>query len=302
MASVGDGMDSVEADIRDRARLVATVRNFEPEIVIHMAAQSTVLGGYAAPVETFETNLMGTVNLVDALRESRTARAVLVITSDKCYRQTSTTRSYREDDPLGGSDPYSASKACAEIAAAAYRSAFLSGEGPRATALATARAGNVLGGGDWTENRLVPDLIRSFRAGEIGQVRNPDHVRPWQHVLDPLAGYLRLVERLFRDGAAYAEAWNFGPPASSFVSVGELADRVASLWGSGARWAPVSREAPHESAQLRVDSNKSRARLDWRPRLDLDACLSWTVEWYKTIDAGGSARSATTGQIDRYAG
>ena len=302
MASVSDGMDSVEADVRDRAKLVAAVRDFEPEIVIHMAAQSTVLGGYASPVETFETNVMGTVNLVDALRKSGTVRAALVITSDKCYRQTFLTESYREDDPLGGDDPYSASKACAEIAAAAYRSAFLSSEEQRRTALATARAGNVLGGGDWTENRLVPDLISAFRAGKIAHVRNPDHVRPWQHVLDPLAGYLRLVELLFREGASYAEAWNFGPAASSCISVGELADRVAYLWGAGARWDTVSRLSPRESSQLRVDASKSRTRLDWRPRLDLDTCLTWTVEWYKTIDAGGSARSATTGQIERYPG
>jgi CDP-glucose 4,6-dehydratase len=301
MAGVGEGITSVEGDIRDRSRLVAELGKFEPELVIHLAAQSTVLRGYASPVETYETNVMGTINLMDALRQSRSTRAALVITSDKCYRQSSTTRAHSEDDPLGGSDPYSGSKACAEIAAASYRASFFN-QGERLTALATARAGNVLGGGDWSENRIVPDLIRAFRAGETAKVRNPDHVRPWQHVLDPLGGYLRLLERLFREGHDYAEAWNFGPPITSCVSVGELADRVAGLWGKGARWEAVSHSSPRESSQLRVDASKSRARLAWEPRLDLDASLSWTVDWYRTVESGGSARSATMSQIDRYAG
>jgi CDP-glucose 4,6-dehydratase len=302
MADVPNGIHSVEGDIRDRSALAAEVRRFEPDIVIHLAAQSTVFGGYSSPLPTFETNVMGTINLVDALQETTTIRAALIITSDKCYRQSSTGQAHVEDDPLGGSDPYSASKACAEIAVAAYRSSFSSAEDRRVPALATARAGNVIGGGDWTENRLVPDLMRAFRAGRAAQVRNPDHVRPWQHVLDPLAGYLQLLERLFKDGEAYAEAWNFGPADSSFVSVGELADRVAALWGNGARWERATGSSPHESPELRVDSSKAMARLDWEPRLDLDACLSWTVEWYRTVAAGGSVRSVTTGQIEKYAG
>ncbi|MBA3739642.1 MAG: CDP-glucose 4,6-dehydratase [Chloroflexi bacterium] len=301
MAGVHGGIDSVEGDIRDRFALAAEIQRSRPEIVIHMAAQATVLSGYASPVETYETNVMGTINLLDAIRQVGTTRAVLVVTSDKCYLQGSATRPFREDDPLGGGDPYSASKACAEIAAASYRASYFSPNGQRGTALATARAGNVVGGGDWTENRLVPDLIRAFRAGKIAQIRNPEHVRPWQHVLDPLSGYLRLVERLFHEGDEYAEAWNFGPATSSCVSVGEVADRVAALWDQGSRWETVTSTSPRESPQLRVDSGKAISRLAWTPRLDLDRCLRWTVEWYRTVEAGGSARSVTLGQIDSYA-
>lgn len=302
LAEVRRGMDSVEGDIRDRSALASEVRRFQPEIVIHLAAQSTVLRGYASPVETYETNVIGTINLVEAIRQTASARAVLVVTSDKVYRESPTTHAFREDDPLGGTDPYSASKACAEIATASFRASYFSAKGERGTAVATARAGNVVGGGDWTENRLVPDLIQAFRAGRTAQIRNPDQVRPWQHVLDPLSGYLRLVERLFREGDEYAEAWNFGPPTSSCVSVGEVADRVAALWGQGARWETVTNTSPRESPQLRVDSGKSLSMLAWTPRLDLDRCLRWTVEWYRTVEAGGSARAVTLGQIDSYAG
>jgi CDP-glucose 4,6-dehydratase len=302
MATVGEGIASVRGDIRDGAKLAGEVDRVGPEIVVHLAAQSTVLGGYAAPVETYEVNVMGTINLIEALRRSGRVRAALVVTTDKCYRPVMTKHAYREDDALGGSDPYSASKACAEIVAASYRSSFLGTSAQGRVALATARAGNVVGGGDWTENRIVPDLIRAFQAGETARIRNPDHVRPWQHVLDPLAGYLQLLERLFTDGDTHADAWNFGPPDSHCVSVAELADRVASLWGDGARWETVTGTARLESSDLRLDSGKARTHLNWSSRLALDESLRWTVEWYRSVATGVSARAVTTEQINRYVG
>jgi CDP-glucose 4,6-dehydratase len=300
-AKIEEGMTSTYGDIRDRSALLRDVRRFEPEIIIHMAAQPTVLRGYAEPLETFETNVIGTVNVLDVLRTMEGIRAALVVTSDKCYRQNSSAVSFQEDDPLGGNDPYSSSKACAEIATAAYRASFFRGLSG-STAIATARAGNVIGGGDWAADRIVPDLVRSFQAGSRAQVRNPNHVRPWQHVLDPVGGYLQLVQRLYRDGANFAQAWNFGPAPESGISVGDLASRVAAHWGDNAQWETTSRANRPEASQLRLDSGKARDELGWSPRLDLDTSVHWTVEWYKEVAGGRSARDATVDQIERYVG
>jgi CDP-glucose 4,6-dehydratase len=274
---------SIEADVRDAARLQEAVHSRAPEIVFHLAAQPLVLRSHRAPAETFEINVMGTAHLLDAVRAVPGVRAVVAVTSDKCYDNLERGTPFREGDPLGGRDPYSASKACAELVAAAYRASFFSTGGPVA-AVATARAGNVFGGGDLAEDRLIPDAVRALRAGRPLIVRNPKSVRPWQHVLEPLSGYLMLAERLAREGAAWAEAWNFGPDRADAVPVADLADRLIRRWGSG-RWeagGPAAEgAAPVEAGVLILDSAKARERLGWRPRLPLDEAVAWTVEWYR---------------------
>lgn len=301
-AAVGSQMQSADADVRSLSTLQDNFRKFGPEVVFHLAAQSTVLGGYSDPVGTYETNVLGTVNVMEAIRTSGTdVRSVVVVTTDKVYRQATPENPHREDDALGGHDPYSSSKACAEIATAAYRAAyFMSGQQPF---VATARAGNVVGGGDWTPNRLVPDMVRAFRSGRPASIRNPTHVRPWQHVLDPLAGYLLLAQRLWQFGTADAEAWNFGPPEGSPVSVAEVADKFVRSWADSPSWksASVSTTTPPvESAELRLNAEKAVSRLGWSPRLDLDTAIRWTADWYRSEGDGGSARDLTLDQIVAY--
>lgn len=302
LGHVARGMRSVEGDIRDRESLTFAMRQSHPQVVIHFAAQSTVGRGYALPILTYETNVLGTVNVLEAIRETGVARAALIVTSDKCYRgQDGVHAAHREDEALGGLDPYSSSKACAELAVAAYRASYFTGA--HLSSVATARAGNVFGGGDWTLDRLLPDLMRAFGSGKPAQIRNVTHVRPWQHVLDALCGYLLLLERLTGDGARYGEAWNFGPLRHEAVSVAELATRAADLWGEGASWEPGPvPSAPAEVAALALDSSKAAARLGWRPRLDLDTALRWTVEWHKGLSRGISARALTEAQIAAYIG
>jgi CDP-glucose 4,6-dehydratase len=306
-ARVGDGMpSSIIADVRDLPRLSEAVRAAQPEVVFHLAAQSIVRIGYDDPVGTYATNVMGTVHVLEAARA--TARAIVVVTSDKCYEPEPRPRS--EHHRLGGRDPYASSKACAELVTAAYRASFAGAAGGGAAgagaasggaAIASARAGNVIGGGDWAAHRIVPDAMRAFLAGTPLVLRHPDSTRPWQHVLDPLAGYLRLAERLLSDGAPYAEAWNFGPAGELAVPVREIATRLAFAWGGGASWqrSPAA-TGPHEAEQLELDSTKARDRLAWRPRLSLDDALLWTVEWHRAVARGDDARDITTAQLDRY--
>jgi CDP-glucose 4,6-dehydratase len=268
--------------------------------VFHLAAQSLVHPSYDDPVGTYATNVMGTVHLLEAVRHGAGVRAVVNVTSDKCYQNLETGQAYRESDPMGGRDPYSSSKGCAELVTTAYRASFLSS--PGAPALASTRAGNVIGGGDWAADRIVPDFVRAVMARAPVQVRNPRAIRPWQHVLEPLAGYLQLAERLCGAPREFAEGWNFGPDEEDAVPVEALVSTAAQLWGAPASWVADRNAHPHEAHFLKLDSSKARARLAWRPRLRLQAALEWTVDWYKRQAQGEDARALTLAQIERYMG
>jgi CDP-glucose 4,6-dehydratase len=290
-------MESRIADVRDPAAVTETVRAAAPEIVFHLAAQALVVEGYAAPVDTYATNVLGTVHVLEALRAAPGAKAFVGITSDKCYENRETERAYREDDPLGGHDPYSNSKACAELAIAAYRDSFMR---QRGVAVASVRAGNAVGGGDWAPHRLVPDLVSAFARGETAHLRRPSAVRPWQHVLDPLAGYLLLGRRLLEHGERYAQAWNFGPLEEDATTVGAFAERVAKAWGDGARAVPQQTDFPHEATTLKLDVAKARTVLGWQPRWRLEAAIGATVDWYRAWHAKQDMRAFSLAQIARY--
>lgn len=298
-AGVARAMHSVEGDVRDIDRLRTVAHEAAPEIVFHLAAQSLVRPSYQDPVGTFSTNLMGTVHLLEACRGLPALRAVIVVTSDKCYEERGSGKPHVEGDWLGGNDPYAASKACAEIATAAYRRSFFAA-GEIGTGVSSTRAGNVIGGGDWAAERLLPDLMRAFGAGQRARLRNPVATRPWQHVLDPLAGYLTLAERLCADGRCFAEAWNFGPVPDASATVEVVAGRVARLWGGEAQWDIDPTPQPREAPLLALDSANARERLGWTPWLDLDTALEWTVSWYRSWYRGGDARKLTEAQIGRF--
>lgn len=301
-AEAGASLRGVIGDIRDFPRLAATVAECRPEVVIHMAAQAVVRRGYADPLETYSTNVMGTVHVLEAVRRLGTACVLVNVTSDKCYAPRSSGAAYREGDPVGGDDPYASSKGCAELVTTAYRQSFFSAAAAAAdgVALASVRAGNVIGGGDWTADRIIPDLIRSFSSGRPCPVRNPDGVRPWQFVLEPLRGYLMLAERLATDGAPFASAWNFGPEESDAKPVQWIADRVKALWGERASWVPDTDAHPAEVAVLRLDASKAARVLGWRPALSLDVALDWIVEWYRAWDRRQQLGRLTRMQIERY--
>lgn len=296
---VVQGMTSMIGDVRDLASLTTSVGQADPEIIIHMAAQSLVRPSYSDPVATYSTNIMGTVNVLEAARKQSGVRAIVIVTSDKCYENTGAQREFREGDRLGGHDPYSNSKACAELVTAGYRDSFFSGSAP---AIATARAGNVIGGGDWSADRLIPDAIRAFGAARPVQLRYPLATRPWQHLLDPLAGYLLLAEKLCATPADYAGAWNFGPAANQVMTVAQVIEAIASQWGSGARWEAAQGAHPHEAQFLGIDAGKARMRLGWQPRLDIARTIDWTVEWYQAWRDGADLRRVSEAQIDRYRG
>ena len=284
-AGVEQGMTSILADVRDAAAIQSALTASGAEIVFHLAAQSLVRESYRAPVETYATNVMGTANVLEAVRNTPSVRAVVVVTSDKCYENREWSWPYRESDPLGGHDPYSSSKACAELVAAAYRASFH-------VPIATARAGNVIGGGDWAKDRLVPDLMRAFAKGEAAVIRNPLAIRPWQHVLEPLHGYLILAESLLR--GEHADAWNFGPGDADVKPVQWVADELVRRWGNGASWTQDSGSHPHEAHMLKLDSAKARTQLHWMPRLSLSEALDWIVEWHREFDVSPRRASETT--------
>jgi CDP-glucose 4,6-dehydratase len=276
----------------------------QPSIVIHMAARALVRPSYLDPVGTFAVNTMGTVHVLEAVRAARDVRAVVVVTSDKAYENREWPYAYRETEAMGGHDPYSASKGCAELVTGAYRASFFGGERHPAR-IASARAGNVIGGGDWSQDRLVPDMVRAFEVGESVEIRAPHAIRPWQHVLEPLAGYLRLAECLAgADGTAFAEGWNFGPADEDCRPVSYLVERLSRGWGrtSGkpAEWHLSGATHPHEATYLKVDASKARARLGWDRRLNLDAALDWTAAWYREAVSGADPRALTEAQIARY--
>jgi CDP-glucose 4,6-dehydratase len=299
LAGVAAGMTSVHGDVRDSAALARCIAAHRPEIVIHMAAQALVRASFADPVETFSTNVMGTVTVLDAVRRAPGVRAVVNVTTDKCYQNNEWAWGYRESDRLGGFDPYSNSKACSELATDSFRNSFFPAErhAEHGVAVATARAGNVIGGGDWAADRLVPDIMRAWTGGAEVVIRNPHAVRPWQHVLEPLSGYLSLAERLVVDGPAFAESFNFGPAEDDARPVGAVVETMQRAWGSGAAWRLDDQPQPHEATWLRLDCAKARQRLGWRPRWTLDAGLSATVAWYRGLAAGCTARELTLQQI-----
>jgi CDP-glucose 4,6-dehydratase len=296
-AGVADETTSILADIMDLRGLRTVVSNSRPDVVIHMAAQSLVPTGYAEPVETYAVNVMGTVHVLDAVREAPSVRAVVVVTSDKCYANQELARGYREDDPLGGDDPYSSSKGAAELVTAAYRqSFFLQGS----TAIASARAGNVLGGGDWSEARLVPDVLRAaFGGGEL-VLRYPEAIRPWQHVLDPLNGYLMLAERLAAGHREACRAWNFGPDPADNRPVGEVVDQLVATIDRPISVRQGASPVNKESLTLLLDATAARTELGWAPCLDLETTLRWIAEWHRGFADGGSARDLTDTDIDRF--
>lgn len=298
VARVGELVQSVQADIRDRVRLSAVVGEFQPEIILHFAAQSLVRESYRVPVETFEVNVLGTANLLDAARSCQAVRAVVVVTSDKCYENREWLWPYREGEALGGRDPYSSSKACAELVAAAYRSSFFSDSG--SALVATVRAGNVIGGGDWANDRLVPDILRAILSGRRVVIRDPDAVRPWQHVLDPLQGYLMLAERLWSGHKEFAAAWNFGPAEDGMKPVSWIVERALSAWGADTAWEKDRKPRLHEAMLLRLDSSKARARLAWQPRLELSKAIDWTVEWFRAYNDGREMQQISLNQLGCY--
>jgi CDP-glucose 4,6-dehydratase len=287
-------------DIRDLSAVHRTVAAACPDLIIHMAAQALVRLSYAEPVETYATNVMGTINVLEAARHSPSVKAIVVVTSDKCYENNEWVWGYRESDRLGGHDPYSNSKACTELVIDAYRRSFFRGD--EAARVGSARAGNVIGGGDWARDRLVPDAMRSFLAGESLPLRNPDSLRPWQHVLDPILGYLMLAERLSVGGSIFEGGWNFGPTAANEVSVERIVDCLVSLWGGAARWHRDGREHPHEATYLKLDCSKALSRLGWRPVIGLEESLRLTVEWYRAFLSGTEMRSVTLSQVNEVLG
>ncbi|MES2521543.1 MAG: CDP-glucose 4,6-dehydratase [Gemmatimonadota bacterium] len=316
LARVGDGMTSVEGDIRDIATVRSVMAECAPEVVFHLAAQPLVLESYRDPVASYATNVMGTVHVLDAVRATPGVRAVVNVTTDKCYANREWTWGYREVDRLGGDDPYSSSKACAELVAAAMRASYFPAAryAEHGVSLASVRAGNVIGGGDWAANRLVPDLLAAFAAGRPAVLRRPDAIRPWQHVLDPLAGYLALAERLVQDGPSWGEAWNFGPADHGAQPVRWVADRLSGAWGPTACWTiddagssasttiagNAAGASPHETHVLTLDSAKARQRLRWMPRLDLDAAIRWTADWHRAYVRRDDMRDVTRAQLHAY--
>lgn len=302
VAAVAEAVEDVRGDIRDAASVAGTMREFAPEVVFHLAAQPLVRHSYADPLGTYATNVMGTAHLLEAVRKTPSVRAVVCVTTDKCYENREWLWPYRESDALGGYDPYSSSKACAEMVAAAYRSSFFPAErfAEHRVGIATARAGNVIGGGDWAEDRLIPDLIRGFQAGRPVAIRNPKAIRPWQHVLESLHGYLLLAEQLLAGRAQFASAFNFGPGDEDAWAVQRIATKLAGMWGDGASWVCDGGEHVHEANFLRLDASKARAELGWRPRLRTETALEWTMAWYRAWRDGAKMRRRTEEQIAEY--
>lgn len=297
VARVAEGMQHHIVDIRDFAAVKAHMDEFQPEIVIHMAAQPLVRLSYSQPVETYATNVMGTVHVLEAARKAGSVKAIVNITTDKCYANHEWVWGYREDEPMGGHDPYSNSKGCAELVSSAYRKSFLEKAG---IAMATARAGNVIGGGDWALDRLVPDILRALEKRESVLIRNPHAIRPWQHVLEPLSGYLLLAERLYLHGQLDAEGWNFGPRDEDARPVQWIVEYLCEHWGGGATWALQSGNHPHEASFLKLDISKARQRLQWTPRWSLEVALKQITEWHQAWIKGQDIRAVCLNQINQY--
>ena len=297
VARVAEGMEHRIGDVRDFALVQAQINEFRPEVVIHMAAQPLVRLSYQQPIETYATNVMGTLHVLEAARHAGSVKAIVNITTDKCYDNREWVWGYREDEPMGGHDPYSSSKGCAELVSSAYRKSFLKEAG---IAIATARAGNVIGGGDWALDRLVPDVLRALQKREPVLIRNPHATRPWQHVLEPLSGYLLLAERLHEHGQAHAEGWNFGPGDEDGQPVQWIVERLCAIWGDDASWSLQPGNHPHEASFLTLDISKARQRLHWAPRWSLETALTHITEWHQAWLTGQDVRALCLQQINHY--
>jgi CDP-glucose 4,6-dehydratase len=301
-AEVAEGMISLRQDIRELDKIKRIFLEHKPEIVFHLAAQPLVRYSYREPVETYATNVMGTLHVLEAVRAAQSVRAAVMITTDKCYENREWEWGYRENEPMGGHDPYSSSKGCAELLIASYRDSYFSTQeyNRHRTAIASARAGNVIGGGDWAEDRLMPDIIRAFEKDETVQIRNPNAIRPWQHVLEPLAGYLKLAEKLYVDGPDWADGWNFGPREEDAKPVGWIVKKMSQLWGKGVEWSVDEGDHPHEATYLKLDCSKAHNRLQWRPIWGLRTALEKIVEWHQEQSQKKSMRDVCIKQISEY--
>jgi CDP-glucose 4,6-dehydratase len=302
VANVSSGMTSIIGDIRDLDTLQKVFAEHQPEIVIHMAAQPLVRYSYLEPVETYSTNVMGTVNLLEAVRQTKSVKAVVNVTTDKCYENREWVWGYRENEAMGGFDPYSSSKGCAELVTAAYRNSYFHPEKyhEHGVAIATGRAGNVIGGGDWAEDRLIPDTMRAIVSGQPVNIRNPHSIRPWQHVLEPLSGYLLLAHRLYEEGPTFAEAWNFGPNDDDAKPVGWILDKLTNTWGEGASWQLDKGEHPHEAHYLKLDCSKAKSRLQWQPKWSLATAIEEICIWHEAHNAGADMQAMCLHQIKQY--
>lgn len=296
-AKVAAGMQSTIGDIRDYNTVLDAMQACKPDIIIHMAAQPLVRYSYQAPVETYATNVMGTVHVLEGARQLGTAKAIVNVTTDKCYENHEWEWGYRENEPMGGHDPYSNSKGCSELVTSAYRRSFFQQAG---IALASARAGNVIGGGDWATDRLVPDILRAFEKSQPVIIRNPDATRPWQHVLEPLSGYLMLAERLYADGQAFAQGWNFGPHDEDTRPVQWIVEHMVDAWGNGASWQIDGGEHPHEANYLKLDISKARAKLGWQPRWNLAMALEKNIHWHHAWLDKADVQTKCLQQISEY--
>lgn len=300
IARIESQVNSLHGDVRNLDQLKEAMQIARPDIVLHMAAQSLVQKSYLQPVETFDINIMGTVNVLEAIRQTRTARAAVMVTSDKCYENREWSWGYRENESMGGHDAYSSSKGCAELVTDSYRRSFFSDpQAPYQCAIASARAGNVIGGGDWAQDRLVPDFIRCIVGNEQMEIRSPNAIRPWQHVLEPLSGYLELAQKLYEEGNDYIGGWNFGPSDEGVKSVSWIADKIVSLWGAGS-WLNSSNEYQHEASYLKLDSSKARSQLGWSTVWSTEDALSATVEWHKGLLAKKDMTTESLYDIERY--
>ena len=301
-AQVGQELISIEGDVRDLSCLQAVITDNKPEIIIHMAAQALVRRSYNDPIETYSTNIMGTVNMLETVRNSPSVRVVIIVTSDKCYANKEWIWGYRENDRMGGHDPYSSSKACAELVTSAYRNSYFSEKDydRHGIALASVRAGNVIAGGDWAEDRLIPDIMKAFMEHRPAIIRNPSFVRPWQHVLEPLNGYLLLAEKLWERGQKFVGAWNFGPDEADAKPVSFIVERLTELWGDGASFELVTSRQSHEATFLKLDCSKARTSIGWTPKLSLNQTLEWIVEWYRGYQNKEDIRHITKGEILRF--
>jgi CDP-glucose 4,6-dehydratase len=305
-ARVADGMTSIIGDLGDLSHMKDALTSHRSEIVLHLAAQSLVRASYLDPIGTYETNVLGTARLLEAVRSCESVRAVVIVTTDKCYENREWVWPYRETDALGGHDPYSNSKACAELVTSAYRNSFFPVErySEHKVAIASARAGNVIGGGDWSADRLIADIIRAFGSGQTLEIRNPKAIRPWQHVLEPLRGYLALAEGLHSAGTKFSGAWNFGPQYEDARPVEWIVEHLASRWAANAGKAPQWKidhgSHPHEAQMLKLDWTKASLELGWQPRLSLPEALDWTLDWYQTVQAGEDTRNKCLSQIESY--
>lgn len=296
-------MRSTIADITDYDGLLSSIQSFKPEIVIHMAAQPLVRESYNIPVQTHMTNIMGTVHLLEAVRHSKSVRSIVNVTTDKCYENKEWPWGYRENDPMGGYDPYSSSKGCSELVTASYRQSFFNPDKyniEHQVALASARAGNVIGGGDWATDRLLPDILKSIISGQDVNIRSPYAIRPWQHVLEPLSGYLLLAEKLYTEGAQFAAGWNFGPEDKDAQTVEYIVAKICKLWGNGVGYQIDSTPQPHEAGYLKLDISKARTKLNWQPRWSLDTALDKIVYWQKAYQAGQDMKTICLEQIHEY--